>query len=71
MAIEDAMSISEVLGSGTTGADVPERLKLYENIRKERVEWARDQARINAMDEDVRPASKPDRSTVTDAMGIR
>lgn len=58
MAIEDAISISEVLGPCTSAAQVPERLKLYQDIRKERAEWARDQARINAMDEDVRPPSK-------------
>lgn len=58
MAVEDAMCISEVLGSGATAADVPQRLELYESIRKERAEWARDQARINAMNEDVRPPSK-------------
>lgn len=55
MAIEDAMSLVEVL---QMPSDVPRQLRMFEEIRKERVEWARDQARINAMNEDVRPPSK-------------
>lgn len=58
MAIEDAISISEVLRNVDGQAKIPERLRLYEDIRKERAEWARDQTRINAMNEDVRPASE-------------
>ena len=65
MAIEDSMSITEVLDAGATPENVPERLKLYEAIRKERAEWARDQARINAMNEDVRPPSKLTRLSET------
>jgi 2-polyprenyl-6-methoxyphenol hydroxylase-like FAD-dependent oxidoreductase len=36
IAIEDAISLSVVLGNGTPVAQVPERLKLYHDIRHER-----------------------------------
>ena len=58
MAIEDAASISQLLPGGTPASDVPKRLKLYEDIRHERVTWVQEQTRINALDEDKRPASK-------------
>ncbi|KAL4803144.1 hypothetical protein BDV18DRAFT_145205 [Aspergillus unguis] len=36
MAIEDAVSLGVMLGRGVTKEDVPERLKLYEKVRKSR-----------------------------------
>jgi 2-polyprenyl-6-methoxyphenol hydroxylase-like FAD-dependent oxidoreductase len=35
-AIEDAAAISAVMPAGTTPEDIPERLKLYEQIRYDR-----------------------------------
>ena len=58
MAIEDACSIAQLLPEGTSASDVPGRLKLYERVRHERATWVQEQTRINAMDEDKRPASK-------------
>lgn len=58
MAIEDAASIAQLLPAGTTSAEVPERLALFEKIRHERVTWVQERTRINGMDEDKRPAGK-------------
>lgn len=66
MAIEDAISVSEVLRGVDSPTEISDRLRLYENIRKERAEWARDQTRINAMNEDVRPPSEYRVSAQTD-----
>lgn len=58
MAIEDAASIAQVLPADTPASEVPQRLKLYERIRHDRVTWVQEQTRINGMDEDKRPAGK-------------
>ena len=56
MAIEDAASVAQLLPEGTTAAEVPDRLKLYESVRHERASWVQQQTRDNALDEDKRPA---------------
>lgn len=58
MAIEDAASIVQLLPVNTAASEVPDRLKLYERIRHERVTWIQEQTRINGLDEDKRPESK-------------
>lgn len=58
MAIEDAASIAQLLPADTDRLDVPDRLRLYNDIRKERVEWVQDQSRINGRNEETRPASE-------------
>ncbi|KAK0769709.1 hypothetical protein LTR02_018114, partial [Friedmanniomyces endolithicus] len=44
-AIEDAASLGCVLPLGTTRADVPSRMQLYEKCRKERAERVQDVTR--------------------------
>ena len=58
MAIEDAASIAQLLPADTDRLDVPDRLCLYNDIRKERVEWVQEQSRNNGMNENTRPASE-------------
>jgi 2-polyprenyl-6-methoxyphenol hydroxylase-like FAD-dependent oxidoreductase len=58
MAVEDAASVAQLLPEGTTAAEVPDRLKLYERVRHERASWVQQQTRDNALDEDKRPAGK-------------
>ena len=58
MAIEDAASAAQMLPEGTSNAEVPSRLELYESVRRERASWVQEQTRINGLDEDKRPASK-------------
>ena len=58
MAIEDAVSIAQLLPESTSASEVPDRLKLYESIRHERATHVQEQTRINGLDEDKRPASR-------------
>ena len=58
MAIEDAVSIAQILTADTPQDEVPERLKLYESVRHERATWIQNQTRVNGMDEDKRPEVK-------------
>ncbi|KAK4497067.1 hypothetical protein PRZ48_011516 [Zasmidium cellare] len=51
-AIEDAISVAKVLQPGTKASDVPELLKLYDGIRRERVDYVQEQTRLNGLDED-------------------
>jgi 2-polyprenyl-6-methoxyphenol hydroxylase-like FAD-dependent oxidoreductase len=65
MAIEDAASIAQVLTVDTAVAEVSDRLKLYERIRRGRASWIQEQTRINGMDEDKRPEGESTRSIGT------
>lgn len=47
MAIEDAVSLAVLLPLGTTVANIPSRLALYEQARRERVETILEYTRIN------------------------
>lgn len=58
VAIEDAASAAQLLPQDTPASDVPDRLQLYERVRHERASWIQEQTRINALDEDKRPAVK-------------
>ncbi|WPG97919.1 fad-dependent monooxygenase ops4 [Acrodontium crateriforme] len=51
MAIEDAICIAAVLPLGTSASDVPERLKLYQDIRQERANFIQYASRVNGSDE--------------------
>ncbi|KAF2170705.1 hypothetical protein M409DRAFT_51702 [Zasmidium cellare ATCC 36951] len=51
-AIEDAISVATVLQFGTPASDVPELMKLYDSIRRERVDYVQEQTRLNGLDED-------------------
>jgi 2-polyprenyl-6-methoxyphenol hydroxylase-like FAD-dependent oxidoreductase len=44
-AMEDAAAIAAVFPSGTTQEDIPERLKLYEQIRYERAHVIQEDSR--------------------------
>ncbi|KAF2673842.1 FAD/NAD(P)-binding domain-containing protein [Microthyrium microscopicum] len=46
VAIEDAISVAALLPSGTTRADITERLKLYETCRQDRAHKIQDYTRI-------------------------
>ena len=48
MAIEDAVTLSELFSSDTEKRDIVGRLELYEEIRKPRVGRVRDSGRENA-----------------------
>jgi 2-polyprenyl-6-methoxyphenol hydroxylase-like FAD-dependent oxidoreductase len=49
-AIEDAAALAAVLPQGTTPAEVPERLKLYERIRYERAHKIQEHSRLAGLD---------------------
>jgi len=51
MAIEDAVSVAVLLPLGTTKQQIPERLRLYEQCRKERNETVLMYTRMNGRDE--------------------
>ena len=48
MAIEDALTLSTLLTSDVRPEEIPDRFRLYEEIRKPRVARVRDQSRFNA-----------------------
>lgn len=50
-AVEDAVALGVVLEEGITAAEVPDRLKLYESIRKERAESIQHYSRIVGRDQ--------------------
>jgi len=50
MAIEDAAALSTVLPFGTKKAEVPERLRLYQNIRLERAKRVQQYSRLAGKD---------------------
>ena len=54
MAIEDALVMKTLLPINTPREDIPDRLRLYEEIRKPRVGRVRDTSRRIAREEDVR-----------------
>ncbi len=49
-AIEDAAALSVVLAKGTAPDEVPERLKLYEEIRARRAHEIQEYSRLAGMD---------------------
>lgn len=53
MAIEDAVSLAVLLPLGTSTKDISDRLGLYEQARRERVEMILEYTRINGRDEDA------------------
>lgn len=56
-AIEDAISVANVLQPGTQASDVAQLMDLYDSIRRERVDYVQEQTRVNGLDEDKgRPA---------------
>lgn len=57
VAIEDAASLAAVLPAGTRPEEVPERLKLYENIRKVRADRIQQHSRIAGKDLDEKKDS--------------
>jgi 2-polyprenyl-6-methoxyphenol hydroxylase-like FAD-dependent oxidoreductase len=61
VAIEDAISLSVVLGKDTPIVEVPERLKLYHDIRHERATRIQGFSRLIGEDRtrDKEPDSKP------------
>jgi salicylate hydroxylase len=59
MAIEDGASLGALLPLGTTRADVPFRLQLYEKCRKERVESVQDFTRRNGRNNDGSEGPRP------------
>jgi 2-polyprenyl-6-methoxyphenol hydroxylase-like FAD-dependent oxidoreductase len=52
-AIEDALSLGVFLSAGTKGSEVPERLALYEQARKERAERIQQATRTSGLDRSV------------------
>jgi 2-polyprenyl-6-methoxyphenol hydroxylase-like FAD-dependent oxidoreductase len=50
--MEDAASLSALLRPGTRREDIPEILKLYENIRRDRAHKVQDLTRIAGRDLD-------------------
>ncbi|OKP10848.1 hypothetical protein PENSUB_3668 [Penicillium subrubescens] len=59
MAIEDGASLGALLPLGTTRADVPSRLQLYEKCRKERVEIIQDFTRRSGRNNDGIEGPRP------------
>lgn len=59
MAIEDGASLGALLPPGTTRADVPSRLQLYEKCRKERVEIIQDFTRRSGRNNDGIQGPRP------------
>jgi salicylate hydroxylase len=59
MAIEDGASLGAFLPLGTTRADVPSRLQLYEKCRKERVETIQDFTRRSGRNNDGIEGPRP------------
>ena len=45
-AVEDAATLAALLPLGTTVRELPDRLKIYEHCRKERVNWAQETSRL-------------------------
>lgn len=52
MAIEDAVGIATLLPLGTSRQDIPARLRMYESIRRPRVNTVLEYTRLNGRDED-------------------
>jgi len=53
MAIEDAVTLKTLLPADLQPKDVPNRLKLYEEIRKPRISRVRDTSRLIGSKDDV------------------
>ncbi|KAB2575981.1 Monooxygenase FAD-binding protein [Lasiodiplodia theobromae] len=49
-AIEDGVALAALLPLGTTVQDIPRRLQLYEQCRKERVDWVQETTRCRGKD---------------------
>jgi 2-polyprenyl-6-methoxyphenol hydroxylase-like FAD-dependent oxidoreductase len=67
-AIEDAISLSAVLPFGTRPADVPERLRLYEEIRYERAHAIQQFTRLAGRDLDQQEGGKLDSMFSSDSL---
>lgn len=51
-AIEDAISLATLLPLGTQASEVPDLMRLYDSIRRERVDYVQNETRRNGLDED-------------------
>lgn len=49
-AIEDGVALATLLPLGTAVQDIPRRLQLYEQCRKERVDWVQESTRCRGKD---------------------
>ncbi|KAL1641007.1 hypothetical protein SLS58_006449 [Diplodia intermedia] len=49
-AVEDAAALGACLPAGTPAADVPQRLRVWEQCRKERADWVQEVTRIRGRD---------------------
>ncbi|EME41930.1 FAD binding domain-containing protein [Dothistroma septosporum NZE10] len=54
-AIEDAASLGLLLADNSAVSDVPCTLKVFDEIRRERIDWIREQGRLNGSDAAERP----------------
>ncbi|UJO19777.1 FAD-dependent monooxygenase OpS4 [Fulvia fulva] len=54
-AIEDAASLGLLLADALAAEDVPGTLRMLDEIRRERIDWIREQGRINGADAAERP----------------
>lgn len=58
MAVEDAVTLGELIPNGTTPDEIAKRLELYQQIRDQRnrdVEWG---SRVRGMPDGIRPAGQ-------------
>ena len=57
-AIEDGAALASLLPPGTTAQDIPGRLQLYEQCRKERADWVQEDTRCRGKDDAKRDLGK-------------
>lgn len=57
-AIEDGVAFATLLPLGTTVHEIPRRLQLYEQCRKERVDWVQEATRCRGKDGSRRELGK-------------
>ncbi|RAK95836.1 FAD/NAD(P)-binding domain-containing protein [Aspergillus ibericus CBS 121593] len=70
MAIEDAVSLAVLLPAGTRVENIPQRLALYEQARRSRVEMVLEYTRINGVDENDTTAKRISAAEMVNFMGI-
>ncbi|KAL1616988.1 hypothetical protein SLS56_011176 [Neofusicoccum ribis] len=49
-AVEDGCALGVVLPAGTTSQDIPQRLRLYQQCRKDRADWIQETTRVRGRD---------------------
>lgn len=56
--MEDAISLGVIFPANTPAAEVPERLKLYQDIRYGRASYVQNVSRLNGLNTDKKPKGR-------------